>query len=138
MKTEVKRRWIEALRSGEYGQVKATLAVINEDGSPIGYCCLGVLCDLVGEEAGAPSTIENGRIKWGMAADMPPPSIREYAGLPEFSTYDYSFSLDYDPRDTDPYDARGYRVGLFLPELNDEGFTFDQIADIIEWGEPEE
>jgi hypothetical protein len=40
MKTEIKERWINALRSGEYRQDKTCLRTIN------GYCCLGVLLDV--------------------------------------------------------------------------------------------
>ena len=37
---EYKRRWIYALRSGEYKQTKLSLC------DSVGYCCLGVLCML--------------------------------------------------------------------------------------------
>jgi len=40
MKLEVKKLWIEALRSGKYEQGRGAL---NKDGK---FCCLGVLCDL--------------------------------------------------------------------------------------------
>jgi len=36
-----KQKWIEALRSGKYKQTRAKLR------RQTGYCCLGVLCDLV-------------------------------------------------------------------------------------------
>lgn len=38
MKRELRDKWIEALRSGEYRQVTG---VLHSDGA---YCCLGVLC----------------------------------------------------------------------------------------------
>lgn len=41
---ELRRRWVEALESGEYAQGLGCLR--NGDGQ---FCCLGVLCDLVGE-----------------------------------------------------------------------------------------
>ncbi len=41
MKKAVKKRWIKALRSGEYKQTKCLLHKV--DGS---MCCLGVLCDI--------------------------------------------------------------------------------------------
>lgn len=40
MNQEVKKMWVEALRSGEYQQGKHHL---NDNGK---FCCLGVLCDL--------------------------------------------------------------------------------------------
>lgn len=39
------------------------------------------------------------------------------------------------PRANAPYDKRGAHVSLSLATLNDEGFTFDQIADVIAWAE---
>ena len=37
------RKWIKALKSGKYTQTKLRLK------SESGYCCLGVLCDLIGD-----------------------------------------------------------------------------------------
>ena len=45
MKKEIADMWCDALRSGEYKQVKGTLCGIRKDGE-VGYCCLGVLTDL--------------------------------------------------------------------------------------------
>lgn len=42
-------RWIEALESGVYPQVKGTLKGINEN-DEMGYCCLGVLMSAVLED----------------------------------------------------------------------------------------
>ena len=41
MDAELKKQWVEALRSGEYEQVRVELR--NEKG----YCCLGVLTELI-------------------------------------------------------------------------------------------
>jgi hypothetical protein len=43
MDAQLKAKWVEALRSGEYQQTKSYLHDID------GYCCLGVLCDVSGE-----------------------------------------------------------------------------------------
>jgi hypothetical protein len=45
-KIDLMKRWIAALRSGEYKQGKGQLI---KDGR---YCCLGVLCDVVKDEMG--------------------------------------------------------------------------------------
>jgi hypothetical protein len=42
MKPEIKAKWVEALRSGEYKQGKGLLAEDNK------FCCLGVLCEVSG------------------------------------------------------------------------------------------
>jgi len=44
MNPQVKQKWIDALRSGEYEQAKFTLKC------EYGYCCLGVLTDLYIQE----------------------------------------------------------------------------------------
>jgi hypothetical protein len=41
MNKTLKKVWVKALRSGEYKQIEERLH------SDEGYCCLGVLCDLV-------------------------------------------------------------------------------------------
>lgn len=42
MNPHIKAKWLAALRSGDYAQTRNAL----RDRS--GYCCLGVLCDVVG------------------------------------------------------------------------------------------
>ena len=39
---EWRRKWVEALRSGEYRQTTGTLRGISDGG----FCCLGVLCEI--------------------------------------------------------------------------------------------
>lgn len=41
MKADVKEKWVAALESGKYPQIRGALR------SVVGYCCLGVLCDIV-------------------------------------------------------------------------------------------
>lgn len=43
-----KRKWIEALRSGDYPRAKGELCKINEETGKIGYCCLGVAGRVLG------------------------------------------------------------------------------------------
>lgn len=44
MNQQIKARWVEALRSGKYGQTSSYLYDSQ------GFCCLGVLCDLYNQE----------------------------------------------------------------------------------------
>jgi hypothetical protein len=44
MDAEIKTKWVEALRSGNYKQTKAGLRKGDN------FCCLGVLCDVVSPE----------------------------------------------------------------------------------------
>ena len=45
MKREVKKLWLDALKSGEYKQGKGNLK-LTKAGKPDQHCCLGVLCEL--------------------------------------------------------------------------------------------
>lgn len=49
MNQEIKKRWVAALRSGDYKQ--GTGALRNADNK---FCCLGVLCDLHSKAHGTP------------------------------------------------------------------------------------
>lgn len=42
--TDVKRVWLEALRSGEYKQGRGTMCRVDDNGA-YSFCCLGVLAD---------------------------------------------------------------------------------------------
>lgn len=46
MDPALKKRWVEALRSGKYAQAREALRKY-EGGEIAGYCCLGVLCDVI-------------------------------------------------------------------------------------------
>lgn len=49
---ELKDKWIKALRSGEYKQGKQLLRSGNNL-----YCCLGVLCEVMGTRATKPNDV---------------------------------------------------------------------------------
>jgi len=98
----VAQKWVEALRSGEYKQ--ASQALRENDG----FCCLGVLCDLAGK---------HGLGEWeqdtwflGCGASVPV-EVRQWSGLKT------------------SYGTLGNRT---LAEMNDDGATFAEIADLIE------
>jgi len=110
MNLQIKQKWVDALRSGEYQQTQERLHDEN------GFCCLGVLCDLYGKENNVewePST-HNGNVYifQNMVAVLPL-SVVEWAGV----------------EDSNPYVNGG--IGT-LSGLNDKGFTFNEIADLIE------
>lgn len=48
MKIELKKKWLAALRSGEYKQCTSSLICRAYDGSAVAYCCLGVLAKVAG------------------------------------------------------------------------------------------
>jgi hypothetical protein len=108
---EVKRAWVEALRSGKYKQATGRLRRVD------GYCCLGVLCNLYKESHQDCNWSEESDCfcfviheeNTDPAMDFLPEKVVEWAGLDS----------------SDPHD--GTLVGL-----NDRGATFDEIADVIE------
>lgn len=53
MTPELKAKWIEALRSGEYKQTKDYLHTAE------GYCCLGVLCEVWNEGRWEPGALND-------------------------------------------------------------------------------
>lgn len=118
MKKEIADKWTAALRSSDYKQGPGALC---KDGA---FCCLGVLCDLHRQEVGGEWT----------KADVP------FASVPAGSTY-YTAGDDYDyallpetvaewagVRSVSP----SPRYQQCLTVLNDNGWTFERIADLID------
>lgn len=58
MDAELKAKWVSALRSGDYSQASGEL----HDRQNGGYCCLGVLCKVMGAEFG--DAVENDEGEW--------------------------------------------------------------------------
>lgn len=115
MNKAIATKWAEALRSGSYGQCKEVL----QRGTG-GFCCLGVLCDLHrqakgGEWVGPQPHTVGGLIyqpaEGGEDYSMLPEAVAAWAGI----------------RCANPSaDGEGLAV------RNDEGWTFNQLADLIE------
>jgi hypothetical protein len=118
VKPEIKSRWLEALRSGDYKQTTATLRSTDN-----GYCCLGVLCELALQEGIVRR--EDGE-RWstyiatgdggGYSDCNLPEAVQEWAGIDE----------------ADPW-LDGDNTSRMASEWNDnEHKTFAEIADMIE------
>lgn len=104
---------VAALRSGKYRQIESAL---SRNG---GFCCLGVACDL----------IPDGRWEGeGYATFHDPEERKANLTLTPYVMAYYGFRGD----------NGGYYGGYShsLSNHNDRGWTFDQIADLIE-SEPE-
>ena len=124
MNPEIKAQWVAALRSGEY---KQGVGYLHRDDT---FCCLGVLCDLA-IKAGAPEVEENRHPAGSMSTYngselVLPSSVMEWAGLSSS-----------DPILVD--ESREVNECLPVSEFNDSGvtfngggFTFNEIADLIE------
>lgn len=110
MNQQIKQKWVEALRSGEYKQTQGRLR--NHDG----FCCLGVLCDVLFPEDWK---FTLGRCSHNDYSHVLPPKVLREAGLQESNpiVIGYSLSAHHDSS---------------LASYNDEGKTFEEIANIIE------
>lgn len=108
-----KRKWVKALRSGEYIQGTGTLCQYDREQGSLTFCCLGVLTDIVdpdsweGEDDLRNSRLSN--IYYGNEQDNHiPAAITMVTALED-----------------------GYQRALV--NLNDtKGMTFNEIADWIE------
>ena len=124
MNPEVKTKWLEALRSGNYKQGQNYLHRGNDE-----FCCLGVLCDLAVQEGvvgrtfdpdvdgGGAWVYQDAEVRYSPSDALLPAPVVEWAGLdhinPEVPT-----------PDSDGTEA--------LSALNDTGKSFGHIAQLIE------
>ena len=122
MDKNVKDEWVKRLRSGDYKQGTGQLRNTGENS----YCCLGVLCEIAVEAGIVKVDTEpdsNTAVYYDNDADRQdmtlPDTVQEWAGT-------NSPNPPVNERET----VNGPRASL--AELNDGGYTFEQIASIIE------
>lgn len=72
MDADIKKKWIEALRSGKY---KQGIGFLNNNGK---YCCLGVLCEAMGV-VGDPTV--DGIVGYGGCFKVLNPDVLRKSGL---------------------------------------------------------
>jgi hypothetical protein len=118
MKTEIKTKWVESLRSGNYTQGKNKLF----DGK--NHCCLGVLCDLYSKEKWDYRYSEfEGKDLWYFndQSEMLPDEVMRWAGL-----YSTNPNVNFE----NPESSETQRCSI--AELNDSGYTFEELSNYIE------
>lgn len=139
MKKEIADIWVKALRSGNYKQTEGHLKAGD------GYCCLGVLCEVLGAKfVPNPEYYKGDEDRSGKPIRSRAPYVVEFQGktlaptdvLPEeiasvagINTNGGRFNFDNEAVDGDtkfPYTHDE------LTELNDFGIGFGKIADVIE------
>jgi len=127
MNPEVKQKWIDALRSGKYEQGSEKLRTVS------GYCCLGVLCDLYAQEhntewefRGNEETNLQPKDYWYFEdqSEFVPESVMDWAGFTENCPV---VKIDVEEKDEDNW---FYHEGL--ADLNDSGYTFNELSNLIE------
>lgn len=103
MHNDIKKQWVKALRSGEYVQGNGCLKDSQNK-----YCCLGVLTDIYNKAHNKKNRGYKNRNQ--VLAD----NVKKWAGL---------------AHDNPSYNCE---FGSSLAEINDNGRSFNFIADIIE------
>jgi len=108
MKAKIKRLWVKALRSGQYKQTENAL---RDKGNA--FCCLGVLCNLHAQAH--PKFAAKQRVPEAYDGEEAYPSerVQKWAGL-------------------DSNDPWINEMSTTLATLNDDGRSFNEIADVIE------
>ena len=99
------KKWVKALRSGDYKQGKKVL--LTNDGK---FCCLGVLCDISPKYLGGRW---DGTAMFGESLTLAS-EIMVWSGM-----------------STNAGNLSGQKEGC-LSDLNDRDTTFDELATIIE------
>lgn len=100
-------KWLAALESGNYKQGQEYLYQPE-----IGYCCLGVACDLVGLKPDLGLYNSDSAARFLGVSDFAPPTVIEYLAL---RGSDGTLSTAFDQYES-------------LAEANDDGKTFAEIA----------
>lgn len=115
MNPDIKESWVAALRSGKYEQTRGYLHVVESvsDKNPEGFCCLGVLCDLVEQEIRFPVTVQ---LEGSTGFEI---ELFDGVGSCLPASVKYHTGLSYDDAAT-------------LASMNDKGASFVEIAYFIE------
>jgi hypothetical protein len=117
---ELKDKWVEALRSDQYPQGSHVLR--NKAG---GFCCLGVLCDLIDPQGWADQSLVVGTGHEGYVYRFGD------SGAVPFLPKELQKQYFYDG-------VQDYHIHVFLTDLaakNDAGLSFAHIATLIEESE---
>ena len=115
-KKEIRRKWVAALRSGEYEQGRFSLRTSDNK-----YCCLGVLCEVAVKERKIPRPVAKKEVyEFSGNTGHLPSNVMHWVGLRTSSGEYYE----------------GRKLTGLTAENDWNGKDFNQIADIIE-SEPE-
>lgn len=128
MNTEFISEWTAELRSGEVEQGKHRLATIDD--GKVKFCCLGVAENLLVKKGLQTCTTAEDRDH-----DFMMFGAEEEAGvLSQFGVEYLGFDMPNPDIELEDFeDPEGKGLSFSLAELNDEGFTFVQIADLIDY-----
>lgn len=132
MNQEIKAKWLDALRSGEYKQGDSRLRVGDT------FCCLGVLCDLHAKAGLGKWVTDKDRglvviyqpLSGNQRSNLLPPEVVKWAQLVDEPDYvDGSVDPVVNNRRLSKWNDGSARRGG--PAMHDR-LSFPQIADMIE------
>ena len=107
MNADIKQRWVEALRSGQYKQGSGCLRTNNA------YCCLGVLCELHRQ-------------------DFPGEGWQLASGHSLLFGYISEYDFHEPPAEVSAWTGLNPAVYDLLADANDSGADFPTIASLID------
>lgn len=116
MKKEIAKKWVEALRSGDYPQTKSQLR------NATGFCCLGVLCNIHAQEHPEIAKKQINPSMYLEGAYTLPKEVMKWAGLSGEAG---------EKRDLKGFTIDGETYS-HLAHANDKGVPFEKIANWIE------
>ena len=125
MKKSDVKKWVKALRSGEYRQGKASLCNEDEISGECVYCCLGVACDILTEGV------------WIKLPHLTVWSIDKHEEFTMPATGDkhgwgHTETTSFPSLETLKEMGLDVAYAQELAELNDKGWSFKKIANKIE------
>ena len=137
---EVKKKWVEALRSGKFEQGRSRLVgisskpkdIVGEAKSDKCYCCLGVLCEVYAEDTKMTGKQKNEFIHEVSTNEAPAltPGFSKWLGLGKVSKREGGY-FTFNPNLTVEIDEE--KESESIAELNDDyEFTFQDLATLIE------
>lgn len=121
MNKEIKDKWVKALTSGKY---KQTTSFLKDN---VGYCCLGVLCDIYRKETKKGVWVRDEdnnafafKVEYYSEYELLPKEVKEWANLTSINP---TVTLG---------ENEGHSFGIpTLADINDNGKSFKDIAEII-------
>ncbi len=139
--TDIKKAWLDALRSGSYNQATGVLREFDEydedHNEPIGYCCLGVLQEVAYQVAGIELKQDDEKLDEIDFSQILGPSeayfqneVEEYIAASEPSRQPLNWSQDIQAFLANRND--GAIPSIPLERAEAERWDFNQIADWIE------
>jgi hypothetical protein len=145
LNSEIKTRWVSALRSGDFQQGKSKLALKEGAESPMMHCCLGVLCELAVEDG----IVEAENLPWGTGGEIRrfadgtnrastqlPSKVAQWAGLRnegDMAMCDpYLYTIPNPLNSNIPYSVTCSEANDGYPSQGIYRKSFSEIADLIE------